>query len=181
MPALLVSMWSSVWSPSTDATEAVMPSVPVSFPNSPLASQWVLAPTFRSQLLAWRPANPIGPGALRSSDSGGVCSNALDDDGLALRLPARPKQGSGGATRDLTQNLGRLDPAGLGLGVEDVGADRQPGEDPARGCQPRAADHRNPEAVGHARRVVEGITRQPGDQWQQGNGEQARDPRHGVV
>ena len=105
----------------------------------------------------------------------------LRHDGLAVRLGARSQQGPGRPARDIVEDLGRPGSPGLGLGVEDVGADREPGDDAPGRREPPAAQHRNPEAVRHARRVVEGVAGEARDHRQQGDREEASDPGHGVV
>ena len=87
---------------------------------------------------------------------------------------------AGHAAREVVQARSTASPA-VGLGVEDVGADRQPGEDAAGAASAAQTSIADVEAVGHLRRVVEAVAGEAGDHRQHGDREQAGDPGDGVV
>ena len=114
------------------------------------------------------------------------CSSRARRPALPPQLQSASRPGRSGGAADaagevLAEAL-RGVAARLGLGVEDVGLDREPGEDRRRAAASAAQTSiADVEAVGHLRRVVEAVAGEAGDQRQDGDGEQAGDPGDGVV
>jgi hypothetical protein len=100
---------------------------------------------------------------------------------MTFGLAAGAQRRTPNAARELVQNLGRGGAARIGLRVEDVVADREPGDDAAQRRQSGTRHRGDHEAVGHLGRVVEGVSRQAGDHREHGDGEQAADARDSVV